>query len=94
MQDLAVREEAKRVEEVMEQIANAQVEQEQKDGEERLRISLQKQREEFDIEKSKAIQECRQEEEDKASDTLTELMKKHEETILRIKQEAEKIKQV
>ena len=89
-----MKEEAKRVEEVMKQIADAQVEQERKDGEEHLRISLQKQREEFDIEKSKAIQECRQEEEDKASEMLTDLMKKHEETILRIKQEAEKIKQV
>ena len=89
-----VKEESKRVKEMMKKIANVQVEQERKDGEKRTKKMLRKQREAFEHEKSTAIKECRQEEQDKATEMVTKLMKQHEENIARVKEEAEQTKKV
>ena len=91
---MLVKDEAKRVKEVMKQIAIARVEQERKDGEERMKIALQRQREEFDVEKSNAVLEARQKEQYDAAEMLNELVKEQEEAIARLKKEAEEIKQV
>ena len=94
LQEFLVKEEAKKVKEVMEKIGNMQLEKEKKDGEERIKAILKKQREEFDGEKDNAVKEGRQEEQDNATKILTSLMKQHEDDIVRIKQEAEQTKQV
>lgn len=94
LQEFLVKEEAKKVREVMEKISNMQVEKEKKDGEERMKAVLKKQREEFEDEKNNAVKEGRQEEQEKATNILTGLMKQHEDDIVRIRQQAEQTKQV
>lgn len=89
-----VKEEARRVKEVMKHIAAVRIEQERKDGEERMKTVLKQQREDFDVEKHDAILSARAEEQDKAVKMLEDLTRQHEENFERLKQEGEEKKQV
>ena len=94
MQERLVKEEAKRVKEVMKQIANQRVEQERNEGEERLRNALEKKKAECDKEKKKAIMKSRQEEQDKVKQMLNDLTEQHKIQAEQIYQEFKKEKQV
>lgn len=78
----------------MEEIAAKRVEEEHKEGEERMQTALVKQRQYCEAEKCNAVRKARDEEQAEAMQVMTELIKKHEGNIARVKWEDNQMKQV
>ena len=86
--------ESKRVEALMKKLAAQQVQQEKEEGEKRLQEALKKARDEFEIEKTGAVQKAREEEKAAATCETKRVAKLEEEKRKHVIFTAEKEKQV